>query len=206
MASTPSGSALTAVLRCRRNVWARNKPSKRPPPAGYSLGLAGVLAQEAPAERGRGARIVVRARLAVNNPSHELKGNMQTRARLKDCFSKLRGPDPEEPVGGDFLRHLARKVISSFRGADRHPSIVITHVCPAQVYQIVLVQEITEQFGESRCSGSSIVSRGWSTLRDTCLSLTTMLSDVMFRKLAGLCLPSRWRRHTSQRHRGDDNR
>lgn len=37
MASTPSASALSAVLRCRGNIFARNK--KRPPPgSGYSLG------------------------------------------------------------------------------------------------------------------------------------------------------------------------
>ncbi|XP_061114299.1 uncharacterized protein LOC133139047 [Conger conger] len=40
MASTPSASALSAVLRCRGNIFARNKANKRPPPgSGYSLGV-----------------------------------------------------------------------------------------------------------------------------------------------------------------------
>ncbi|KAF1388313.1 hypothetical protein PFLUV_G00088910 [Perca fluviatilis] len=41
MASTPSTSALSAVLRCRGNIWTRNPPTKRPATSAYSLGLTG---------------------------------------------------------------------------------------------------------------------------------------------------------------------
>ncbi|KAF3839510.1 hypothetical protein F7725_018227 [Dissostichus mawsoni] len=49
MASTPSASALSAVLRCRGNILTRNPPTKRPASSAYSLGLAGVC----PAKRAR---------------------------------------------------------------------------------------------------------------------------------------------------------
>ncbi|KAI9532131.1 hypothetical protein NQZ68_034336 [Dissostichus eleginoides] len=49
MASTPSASALSAVLRCRGNILTRNPPTKRPVSSAYSLGLAGVC----PAKRAR---------------------------------------------------------------------------------------------------------------------------------------------------------
>lgn len=40
MASTPSASALSAVLRCQRNLLTRKQPNKkRPPAAGYGLGI-----------------------------------------------------------------------------------------------------------------------------------------------------------------------
>ncbi|KAJ4930659.1 hypothetical protein JOQ06_025650 [Pogonophryne albipinna] len=42
MASTPSASALSAVLRCRGNILTRNPLTKRPASSAYSLGLAGV--------------------------------------------------------------------------------------------------------------------------------------------------------------------
>lgn len=38
MASTPSASALSAVLRCRGNIFARNQANKKRPGSGYSLG------------------------------------------------------------------------------------------------------------------------------------------------------------------------
>ncbi|XP_054878849.1 uncharacterized protein LOC129353521 [Poeciliopsis prolifica] len=56
MASTPSASALSAVLRCRGNIWTRNPPTKRPASAAYSLGLAGGPLRDSPAERGGSSR------------------------------------------------------------------------------------------------------------------------------------------------------
>ncbi|XP_036394928.1 uncharacterized protein LOC118784672 [Megalops cyprinoides] len=48
MASAPSASALSAVIRCRGNIFARNQANKkRPPPsAGYSIGLKCVAGSE----------------------------------------------------------------------------------------------------------------------------------------------------------------
>ncbi|KAJ8377929.1 hypothetical protein AAFF_G00249920 [Aldrovandia affinis] len=47
MASTPSASALSAVLRCRGNIFARNQANKRPPAVtAYSLGIKCVAASE----------------------------------------------------------------------------------------------------------------------------------------------------------------
>ncbi|KAM3614545.1 uncharacterized protein V6R79_015961 [Siganus canaliculatus] len=77
MASTPSASALSAVLRCRGKIWARNTPTKRPAPSVYSLGLAAGVVRDAPAERTgsskesawgsflQGDRVVVGKRLTV---------------------------------------------------------------------------------------------------------------------------------------------
>ncbi|KAF7226518.1 uncharacterized protein [Nothobranchius furzeri] len=49
MASTPSASSLSAVLRCREEIWTRNLPAKRPA-AAYSLGLSGGVRGDAPAK------------------------------------------------------------------------------------------------------------------------------------------------------------
>lgn len=40
MSSAPSASALSAVLRCRRNIWSRNSPSPPPLSAAHSAGAA----------------------------------------------------------------------------------------------------------------------------------------------------------------------
>lgn len=48
MSSAPSTSALSAVLRCRRNIWTRNSPSKQPLSAAHSLETAGSPAERAP--------------------------------------------------------------------------------------------------------------------------------------------------------------
>ncbi|KAE8289156.1 hypothetical protein D5F01_LYC13036 [Larimichthys crocea] len=77
MASTPSASALSAVLRCRGNIWTRNPSTKRPANSVYSLGMAGGVLRDSPAERTRsnqapaweaflqGERVVVGRRLNV---------------------------------------------------------------------------------------------------------------------------------------------
>ncbi|KAK6326200.1 hypothetical protein J4Q44_G00018450 [Coregonus suidteri] len=58
MASTPSASALSAVLRCRGNILARNQANKkRPGTSGYSLGLA------------CGARLVKRIKKWLQRPN-----------------------------------------------------------------------------------------------------------------------------------------
>lgn len=47
MSSAPSASALSAVLRCRRNIWSRNSPSQPPLSAAHSAGAAGAPAASA---------------------------------------------------------------------------------------------------------------------------------------------------------------
>lgn len=44
MSSAPSASALSAVLRCRRNIWSRNSPSQPPLSAAHGAGAAGAPA------------------------------------------------------------------------------------------------------------------------------------------------------------------
>ncbi|XP_030248532.1 uncharacterized protein LOC115566721 isoform X2 [Sparus aurata] len=99
MASTPSASALSAVLRCRGKIWTRNPPTKRPAASVYSLGLSGGAVRDPPAERARsnqasaweaflrGERVVVGRRLAVACPEAALVigGRMETASERTSC-------------------------------------------------------------------------------------------------------------------------
>ncbi|CAB1452792.1 unnamed protein product [Pleuronectes platessa] len=85
MASTPSASALSAVVRCRGNIWARNPPTKRPASAGYSLGLAAGARRDPPADFNRpnrpsawevGERAAAGGRLTVTCASPQADGQL----------------------------------------------------------------------------------------------------------------------------------
>ncbi|GLD53097.1 uncharacterized protein AKAME5_000588700 [Lates japonicus] len=106
MASTPSASALSAVLRCRGNIWTRNPPTKRPATSGYSLGLAGGTLRDSPAERNRsnqvsaweaflqGERVAVGGGLTVAYKSPQVDGG--TLAVLWKSSSPDNGPQHQD--------------------------------------------------------------------------------------------------------------
>ncbi len=211
MASTPSAPALSAVLRCRGNIWTRNPPTKRPAPSVYSLGAAGEVICDSPTERRgsneasaweaflRGGPVVVgKKRLTVAIKSPQVEGN-------KLCHPKVL-PSPADahavPGGTAPACQLPRSVTSHLPGIDSY-SHIIQKIKPetntTQVYKIVFVHEIGEfPAGVLKVSIVSpcwmenaeqippFVFSGWSTLRSTCLSLTALVSQLMFLKLAVL--------------------
>lgn len=232
MASTPSASALTAVLRCRGNIWARNPPTKRPATSAYSLGLAGGALHDSPAERSRshkaptwegflqGERLVVGRRLGVAYNSSRVDRTVLrekgSRDKNKLCYPKLpqsRAHDPQDAhsaasgAQNALVRQLALKLKPTLPGSDTCSQIIqaikyekyAAHIC-----KIVFVQE-TGEFSTgvlkvsitSSClmenSGQlpSFALTGWSSLKSTCLSLTALVSEIMFCKLAVLCRSSR---------------
>ncbi|XP_029307953.1 uncharacterized protein LOC115021574 [Cottoperca gobio] len=206
MASTPSTSALSAVLRCRGNIWTRNPPTKRPAASACSLGLAGV----SPAERAQsnqasaweaflqGDRVLVgrRVTVAYKSPRVEIIKLCQPK-----CLQSSRDTRSDMPgVQNALVRQLLRSLSANLPGIDKCSQIIqkIKHeTCAIHICKIVCVQEInTFPVGvlkvsiTSSClvehSGQipSFVLTGWSTLKSTCLSLTALVSGFMFLKLA----------------------
>lgn len=226
MASTPSASALSAVLRCRGNIWTRNPSTKRPASSVYSLGMAGGVLRDSPAERTRsnqapaweaflqGERVVVGRRLNVACKSPRVDGKV---LRQKDsgeinklCHTKLsQSPgdarlDSAVPgVQNTLVRQLVCRLTSNLPGIDKVSQIIqmikyetyTTHIC-----KVIFVQEISEfPAGVLKVSITSpclmenagqipcLVSTGWSKVKSTCLSLTALVSELMFLKLGVLC-------------------
>lgn len=219
MASTPSASALSAVLRCRGNIWTRNPPTKRPASSAYSLGLAG----GSPAERARsnqataweaflqGDRVLVGRRLTVAYKSPPRVKDKDCREINKLCHPKLsqsardaRSAVPS--VQNALVRQLARRLTSNLPGRDKCSQIIqkikyktyATHIC-----QIICAQEASDfpagvlkvsiispcLVGNERQIPSFVIT-GWSTLKSTCLSLTALVSEFMLLKLAVLWMSS----------------
>lgn len=158
MASTPSASALSAVLRCRGNIWTRNPPTKRPATSVRSLGLAGGVVRDSPAERTRsnresaweaflqGERAVVGRRLTVAYKSPRVDGKVQrekdSREMNKICHPKLSQSSghAHAAVPGSQnarVRQLARGLTSNLPGTDSCSRMIQTikygthaaHIC-----------------------------------------------------------------------------
>lgn len=217
MASTPSASALTAVLRCRGNIWTRNPQTKRPATSAYSLGLAGAPVRDFPDERSQshqapttwetflqGERVVVGRRHAVPHNSSRVDAKIlrekASREKNKLCYPKLSQSRARVPLK------------SSLPGTDTCSQIVQMIKCDkyaAHVCKIVVDQEVSgipnyilKVSITSSClmenSGllPSFVLTGWSSVKSTCLSLTTLVSEIMFCKLCrSSCTPDGAQEH-----------
>nr|XP_020500187.1 uncharacterized protein LOC109992057 [Labrus bergylta] len=168
MASTPSASALSAVLRCRGNIWARNPPTKRPPTSAYSLGLAGGVVRDFPAERSRtnqalswesfvqGERVDEGRRLTVAFESPLVNAKVQKGKKSRD-MNKLYHPKLSQSseharstvpgVQNALVRQLARLPTPNLPGLDKCSKSIrmikyesnAAHIC-----KIVFVQETSE--------------------------------------------------------------
>lgn len=164
MASTPSASALSAVLRCRGNIWSRNPPTKRP----ASLGMTG----GSPVESSRANQastweaflqgdlhVVVGRRLTVAYKSARVDGAMlrgkDAREINKLCHKQLSQSAGDarsavrNGVRNALVRQLARRLISSnnllLPGTDRYSQMIHkikyeTHMC-----KIVFIQESSSE-------------------------------------------------------------
>ncbi|XP_069571126.1 uncharacterized protein [Brachyistius frenatus] len=204
MASTPSASALSAVLRCRGNIWTRNSSTKRPACSAYSLGLAGGALRESPAERTgaqqafpHGERVVTgRRRTVAHRPDG--KGVKQLREGVsgginKACHRKLSSGDAP---GNTLLSQLARRLTSHLPGREKCSEVrhVISHqTSAAHIWRAGCVQELPAGALKlsviSRCRTEpagqipALVLTGCSALKTTCRSLSALVARIVFLKL-----------------------
>ncbi|XP_034467639.1 uncharacterized protein LOC117777165 [Hippoglossus hippoglossus] len=200
MASTPSASALSAVLRCRGNIWARNPPTKRPASAGCSLGLAAGARRDPPAERNRpnrpsawevGERAAVGGRLTVTCASPQADGNV---LRGKDFSEINKSYDPKlsrlaPGVQNALVRSLTHKLKSNLPVTDKCSRMIqviecetyAAHICnfiplkgsselPAAVWKVSIT---------SPCLNAGQLSLVRTGLKSPCVSLTALLSHFM---------------------------
>lgn len=231
MASTPSASALSAVLRCRGNIWTRNPPTKRPPASAYSLGLSAGTLRDSTAVRTGSPQsaawkafprcVVVGGRLTV---SYKVGGKMPTEKDSSEvnkfCFPKLSQPpeDAHSAPPGVQKGQLARRLTPNLPGRDKCSKII--HMikyesCAAHICRIIFIQDTSElPAGVVKLSVTSprlvtgrdipsFVLSGWSTLRRTWLSLTALVSEMIFYKLTVLC-GSNNSPHDAQQHLLDE--
>nr|XP_019968275.1 PREDICTED: uncharacterized protein LOC109646944 [Paralichthys olivaceus] len=143
MASAPSASALSAVLRCRGNIWARNPPTKRPASAGYSLGLAAGARRDPPAERHRAnqpsareawERVAVGGRLSVTCASPQEDGEV---SRGKDFNEINKSYCPELSPGGarSFTPGVQTALVRSLTHKLKS-NLPATHTCSKLIRMI----------------------------------------------------------------------
>ncbi|XP_040899572.1 uncharacterized protein LOC121185470 [Toxotes jaculatrix] len=226
MASTPSASALSAVLRCRGNLWTRNPQTKRPPSSAYSLGLAGGALRDSPAERNRanqasvweaflrGERVVVGGRLTVEYKLCHVDGKILRKKDFREInnlycsklsYSSEDAHSAAPGVQNALVRQQTHKLTSDLPGIDKCSTTIQMNKYAARVCKMVSLKEVTEFpagvlkvsitapcFKENAGQSPSFVFTGWSALKSTCLSLTSLVSEFMFLRLAVL-----WRSSSS---------
>lgn len=224
MASTPSASALSAVLRCQGNIWTRNPPTKRPATSAYSLGLTGGPLRDFPAERKRwkqasgweaflrGGRLIPGGRLTAACESPRVHAKMM---KSKDCAEMNQSRYPcthshspgAERAAVPCVQNTARKLAHTLTpvlctGIDQCSQIL--HVIKHHAYVARLCKlGFLGEMGEFRPGGlkvsitsprlmertghlPSFVLTGWSTVRSTYLSLTALVSELVFLRLVML--------------------
>ncbi|XP_068426708.1 uncharacterized protein [Clinocottus analis] len=219
MTSTPSASALTAVIRCRGNILARKPPMKRPPGSPYSLAVTG----GSPAERTRsnqasaweaflrGDRVLVGRRLTVSpRVDGKMSREKKSRETHKLCHPKRSqsAGDPHSAVHGVQnvqARHLARRPTCSLPPIDKHSQSIQATNGACAICNIVFGEK-TGEFPVLKVTITapcllknagqipSFVLTSWVTAKSTCLSLTALVSQFLCLKLAVL-----WRSSNSPR-------
>lgn len=209
MASTPSASALSAVLRCRGNIWKRNPQSKRPAAGVYgSLGLGrSLVPARADLLRAGEQRPLGRRRVTLAFKSHQDRDG-SARDKTSRKLDKLRcsrvaqssGSARLQAVHDELVCQLARG-ISSFLPSwtDTFCGVVGTvtsRIRSSPSWEIAVVQLGGLPAGALKVSFISPCSVGnrehapclatssWTTLKKACLSLTALVSGVMCSSLA----------------------
>ncbi|XP_063342918.1 uncharacterized protein LOC134636728 [Pelmatolapia mariae] len=206
MASTPSASALSAVLRCQGNIWTRNPPAKRPASSAYGLGLAGGALRDSPGERsgsdqasaaeasphGECVAVLVGRGLTVSYSSFRVGGKVSREVSVLRYPKLSQSPGHAHSAAPALVRELAgrlpgnntcSKIIHVIK-FEKYPAhtrksalVKDTSVFPARVLKLsvtspCLVGQIP-----------SFVLNGWSALRSTCLSVTCLVSKILFLNL-----------------------
>lgn len=208
MASTPSAPALSAVLRCRGNIWTRNRSNKRPATAGYSLGLAGGALRDSLAERSRskrasaweaflqGDRVVVGRRLAVaykspRGASNTLRGKDFREKKLRYSKLSLSTGEAHSCDQSALVRQLACRLVFKLPGVDACSKIILMPKCETyaeHICKLAFVQEVSGSpaffFGVLKVSIMSprLVEHAeqlMKTVKSTCRSLPARVSGMM---------------------------
>lgn len=205
MASTPSASALSAVLWCRGNIWTRNPPNKRPATSGYSLGLGSGTQRDSLTERTRsnqtsargtflqGHRVVVGRRLTVAYKSPRVDGNMLREKDFREInklvYSKLSQSTrhAHSAAQNALVRQLARRMILKLPGVNKCSKII--HIIKCETYPDICKLAFLQETSGSPAGvlKVSIMSprlmkhagQLLNTLKSTCLTLTALVSEVM---------------------------
>lgn len=200
MASAPSASALSAVLRCRGNIWKRNPQSTRPA-AGVYGGL-GMGRSTAPARadllfRGREEASLGRRRVTLAFKSHQDRAE-NVRDKTTSDFGKLRYPSVAQSsesarravVRGALVCQLARRLLSFVPGwTDTFcGGVVRTISCRSRSFRS---SDIAQALGglpigalKVSLISPCLASSHWTTLRSACLVLTALVSGVLCSRLA----------------------
>lgn len=178
MSSAPSASALSAVLRCRRNIWTRNSPSKQPLTAAHSIGTAG-----SPAERAR-------SRTASSWEAFALRERVMMGKILTVVFESLqvgfRAPRNNQVSDPKLWQVEARRAASGVPNVRNLPrtlkygcidSFSSSNPLSALVFKLSAKYSpvIMKTVGKMPFSALP----GWSTLKKTCLSLTRLVSECL---------------------------
>lgn len=206
MASTPSASALSAVLRCRGKIWPRNPPTKRPATAGYSLGLAVGAVRDFPDERRRsnqtsaweaflqGQLVVVGRRVTVEYKSPRVDGKMLRGKKIGEN-NKLDYPNlwqsPKDArsathgVQNTLVRQLARRLTPNLPLCSKILLITQYKTYAATICNTVFAQELSRlPAGAIKVSIASPclmenAGQVLRTLTGTFLSLAALVSELL---------------------------
>lgn len=165
MASAPSASALAAVLRCRRNIWTRTPPTKRPSASVCGLGPAG--GRDSPAERSASTRAsaweaVPQGESVAVTVGGTLTVSYRHGGRVSREKSKLRDPRLWQ-APGDARSAGGRPGRAAGSDTDQR--------CSAHVRQSAFVKD-TRGLPAGVLKLSVTSCPGWSALRSACSSLT----------------------------------
>ncbi|XP_024114265.1 uncharacterized protein LOC112136649 [Oryzias melastigma] len=179
MASTPSTSALSAVLRCRGKIWTRNPSTKRPASAAYGLGLAGAALRESSAERGGSSSTAARTLLSVACRWVTRDTFTQDYKKMNKLLSPELSSGSARAAAPRGQHSLVRKVTFHLLGRERCPKI--TNVLPLELVTYVPRGVLKVTVTSPWSMGST--TPGWKKLRSACASLTALLVS----RLSGLC-------------------
>ncbi|XP_026172519.1 uncharacterized protein LOC113136175 [Mastacembelus armatus] len=192
MASTPSASALSAVLRCRGNIWPRSPPTKRPSASVCSRGLAGGALRENQNQTSaceaflQRERVVYGGRITVSREPSSVhrKTPKEKDLRKMNRFNYLKPPAHEHSAASGFqnalVRQLARSLTFNLSGIDKCSKIIQTikyetHRAPSGPPAGIMKVCISFPCPMENEHLQSLVS----TLKSTCSSLTALLSEMM---------------------------
>ncbi|KAI3360595.1 hypothetical protein L3Q82_002464 [Scortum barcoo] len=175
MASAPSASALSAVLRCRGNIWSRSPPTKRPAAPVRGLGLPG------------GVRAAGGGRLTVAYTGGKARGEKDFRETDHLCHPRL---SQSSGHARSAVRQLARALTCDLPGTDWCSHMV--HAVRCQTYAARIRNTVCVQDARGLPAGAvkvsvkcpcareaSLALPVWSALKSGCLSVSALVSGFM---------------------------
>ncbi|XP_054639011.1 uncharacterized protein LOC129185681 [Dunckerocampus dactyliophorus] len=186
MASTPSASALTSVLRCRGKFLARNPPAKRTATAALSPALASRHRRDLSADHPRSGRSRVWAFV------HGERCVLAVRQNCSPAGKVISGVELRHPRGAARPSAPRGLTVTTRQPGEAHqPDGVLQPLRHARACQVkFLIQDARQP----SCDvwRVSVIQAG-DSLRNTCWALKLLLTQAVFRKMATLCSSTRGR-------------